>query len=284
MFSITRDAAPSPSSWSPCHWRWISLAGRRRAPRPRPPASGRPGPGGVPRPAGGPPAGQARTPTGLAPLDTLLDGGFPQGSSRSWSARGPPGGRGCFSARSRAPRRAAAGRRSSMGRMAWIRRRPRWSACRSAGSSGFAAAAGSHGVARRGHPRPGGRVRAGRDRSGGSIAVDARPHPIRGVRAPPAGGRARGDRAPHRRTPARGRKPRRDRGGARSAGRSLGARRAGVARGARDRGAADPVADPHARRRRPAGVDRARCGGPARPRAARTWARDPRRAVMTAPS
>ena len=80
MFSITRDAAPSPSSWSPCHWPWISPAGMRR--RPAPASPWRRAPRSWPRTASarrsGPPV-EARTPTGLAPLDALLDGGFPQG-------------------------------------------------------------------------------------------------------------------------------------------------------------------------------------------------------------
>ena len=162
MFSISRDAAPSPS-----HGARVTGRGSRLAA-----AAGRPAPRGrrrrddpvlaaCQRPAGRPPARRSRTPTGLAPLDALLDGGVPhgpaRGAGRPADLRAHPG---ASRARSRAPRArggwaalvdgtdgldpaAAAMVGVPLGRLLWVRcggrlpRRgaPRTSSSRGAGSS-----------------------------------------------------------------------------------------------------------------------------------------------------
>ena len=285
MFSISRDAAPSPSSWNPCRWQWISLDGRLREPDARNrwwttrswlrATSGR---------------APARSARGLPPgwrRSTRSSTGASRGaSSRSWWARAPPGARGCFSST-----------------LAGATARGGWAALVDGTDGLDPAAASMVGVplGRLLWIRCGGRLSAAWRaadilvQSGGFelVAIDLGElppwalgrTPPGGVRAPAARGRAGGDRAPHRRPSPRGGEPRRRRGGARPADRPLGVRWPGIARGARDRGAADPIAHPRAWRRRPAGVDRARGGWAVARRAGAAHAgRGARRTRMTAAS
>ena len=193
MFSITRDAAPSPSSWSPCHWPWISPAGMRRGPGTPSPwrratpllAASRVRPGV--RPARRAPDPHRARAARRAPR-RRLPAGPARGAGRPADLRAHPG-----------PSRRARGRHGAR-RLGGARRRDGWPRSgrgRDARRPARPAPLGPlrrparHGVARRGCPRPGRRVRAGRGRSRGSAAVGARPHPACRLRASPAGGRAR---------------------------------------------------------------------------------------------
>ena len=193
MFSISRDAAPSPSRWNPCHWRWISLGGRPRAPDARDRRRGttrswrraRSSRASARRSRGPPPGSRRSTRSSTGGSRRAAHGaGRPAHLRAHAGALERPRGR------HRARRLGGARRRDGRSRPGRGRdaRRPARPP-----PLGPLRRPASHGVARRGHPRPGGRVRAGRGRPRGSAAVGARPHPAGRLRAPPAGGRAGGD-------------------------------------------------------------------------------------------